>query len=411
MDLIIGAGVTGLAYAATTCNDYRVIEAEDEVGGYCKTIKQDGFVWDYSGHFFHFRDESLKNYIFENLNKEDILEVVKSTKIYHKGSLVDYPFQKNIHQLSKQELIDALYDLFNNDYKAYSTFKEMLYAKFGRTIAELFLIPYNEKLYACDLNRLDVEAMGRFFPYADKEEIIKNFKADDNSSYNGTFVYPKGGAIEYVKSLCTHVDMTKVSLGEKLISLDLKGKVAKTNLRELKYDNLISTIPFPTLLKMANVEFDKDIYSANQVLVFNIGFDKPGKGNDHWVYFADPNLSFYRVGFYNNIFGTDQLSVYVELGFPANAKIDKDDQFNKVLADLAKVGITDGHKVVSYSTVIMNPAYVHVTKAMEDDRAAKMQQLAKHGVYSIGRYGAWYYCSIEDNIKEAQELAIKICNK
>lgn len=27
------------------------------------------------------------------------------------------------------------------------------------------------------------------------------------------------------------------------------------------------------------------------------------------------------------------------------------------------------------------------------------------GVYSIGRYGSWTYCSIEDNIKEAQALA------
>ena len=60
----------------------------------------------------------------------------------------------------------------------------MLYSKFGRSIAEMFLIPYNEKLYACDLNKLDTEAMGRFFPHADKYEIIRNFKKPDNFSYN-----------------------------------------------------------------------------------------------------------------------------------------------------------------------------------------------------------------------------------
>ena len=42
----------------------------------------------------------------------------------------------------------------------------MLYQKFGKSIAENFLIPYNEKLYACDLDELDEESMGRFFPYA-----------------------------------------------------------------------------------------------------------------------------------------------------------------------------------------------------------------------------------------------------
>jgi hypothetical protein len=31
--------------------------------------------------------------------------------------------------------------------------------------------------------------------------------------------------------------------------------------------------------------------------------------------------------------------------------------------------------------------------------------LATRGVYSIGRYGSWTYCSIEDNIVEARDLA------
>ena len=60
MDLIIGAGVTGLSYAAFTDNDYLILEKENDVGGYCRTIKQDGFIWDYSGHFFHFQDKLIK---------------------------------------------------------------------------------------------------------------------------------------------------------------------------------------------------------------------------------------------------------------------------------------------------------------------------------------------------------------
>ena len=31
--------------------------------------------------------------------------------------------------------------------------------------------------------------------------------------------------------------------------------------------------------------------------------------------------------------------------------------------------------------------------------------LATRGVHSIGRYGSWTYCSIEDNIVEARALA------
>lgn len=57
------------------------------------------------------------------MNTKDLLEVVKATYIKYKDGMVDYPFQKNIHQLSKEELIDCLYDLFTVDKQAYTNFK------------------------------------------------------------------------------------------------------------------------------------------------------------------------------------------------------------------------------------------------------------------------------------------------
>ena len=63
MDLIIGAGISGLSYANFIENDFFIVEKESEPGGYCKTIKRNGFVWDYSGHFFHFQ-HPFKNITF-----------------------------------------------------------------------------------------------------------------------------------------------------------------------------------------------------------------------------------------------------------------------------------------------------------------------------------------------------------
>ena len=156
MDLIIGAGISGLSYANFIENDFFIVEKESEPGGYCKTIKRNGFVWDYSGHFFHFQHPELEKYICKNISASSLLSVEKHTQIYYKGKYIDFPFQKNIHQLEKEELIECLYDLFTAGKHSYSTFKEMVYANLGKSIAEKFLIPYNEKLYACDLDVLDV---------------------------------------------------------------------------------------------------------------------------------------------------------------------------------------------------------------------------------------------------------------
>lgn len=100
--------------------------------------------------------------------------------------------------IREKEFIDCLYDLFSvkkltEDVKS---FKDMVYANLGKSIADKFLIPYNQKLYACDLDLLDSGAMGRFFPKASKEEIILNFKNScHNNSYNSFLFIQKEGLL------------------------------------------------------------------------------------------------------------------------------------------------------------------------------------------------------------------------
>jgi protoporphyrinogen oxidase len=343
------------------------------------------------------------------MKMEDILEITKKTQIKYGNIYIDYPFQKNIHQLPKDEFIDCLCDLFSERNPNFSNFKEMLIAKFGKSIAEKFLIPYNEKLLATDLNRLDVNAMGRFFPYAKKEDIIKNFKNPYNDTYNSVFTYSRGGAIDYINSLYKRIKPERLSLNEELFHIDLKNNVARTSKREIKFNRLISSIPFPFLLDLCNICYDKGFYAWNKVLVFNIGFNKKGKDKvNHWIYFPEKKYSFYRIGYYDNILNTNKLSLYVELGFDKEHKIDQKTYFNRILEDLRIAGIIDDHKVVAYSSLIMDPAYVHINHNTVKDKLAKMEILSKSNVYSIGRYGDWTYCSIEDNILQAKELALKI---
>lgn len=408
MDVIIGGGITGLSYAMFSKDtDYLILEKEKELGGYCRTTKRNGFVWDYSGHFFHFQDAIIKDLIMSKMTNE-VVEVSKSTRIKYKDRLIDYPFQKNIHQLSKQELIDCLYDLFVERDASYSTFQEMLYCKFGKSIAEKFLIPYNEKLYACDLDALDKDAMGRFFPYAEKEEIIRNFKSKGNHSYNDRFIYPRGGAIEYVKSIITRLDPSKIRLNTAVRNISMTDHTVTLSSGDtVHYDRLISTVPFPLLLRMVGIEYDQSIYTWNKVLVFNLGFDRKGiNTTDHWLYFPEKKYCFYRVGFYDNILGQDKMSLYVELGFDKNATVIPDNWLPQVLSDLQKAGIlSDKQNLIDYESIIMDPAYVHINTRSVEDVQEKKSFLAGNDIYSIGRYGSWCYCSIEDNIKEAHQIS------
>lgn len=408
MDIIIGGGISGISYANFTRNPYMILERESETGGYCRTIVKEGFVWDYSGHFFHFRHPEIGAFVCRNIDPELLVETQKRTQIYYKGRYIDFPFQANIHQLDKEEFIDCLYDLYVADAsKPSHSFKEFVYNNLGRSISDKFLIPYNEKLYATDLNRLDASAMGRFFPRADKDSIIRNFREKGNFSYNDRFTYPRTGAIEYIHSLSRNLDPQSIRLNSDVVAVNPDTRtVVLADGQEIHYDNLISTMPFPRLLEICGLEYDPGIYTGNKVLVFNLGFDQPGDNPNSWVYFPESEYVFYRVGFYNNIIPSNRMSLYVEIGFPSETEVvDIDSLRERVLADLKRAGIVTSHRLVAWSHVMMNPAYVHINNRHLEDIAIKKQILAKSHIYSIGRYGSWTYCSIEDNILEAQALA------
>jgi len=76
-----------------------------------------------------------------------------------------------------------------------------------------------------------------------------------------------------------------------------------------------------------------------------------------------------------------------------------------VLRDLETCGVRTDQMLVASHDVLLDPAYVHITARSGVEAAAHKRRLAAANVHSIGRYGSWTYCSIEDNIVEARALA------
>ncbi len=413
--LIIGAGISGLTYANYTTKSYLIVEKENEVGGYCRTIKRNNFVWDYAGHFFHFKTNEFKNKFEQEMKDEDIVYNEKCTKILYKNSFIDYPFQSNIHQLNKSEFIDCLYDLFTKTEKVrYDNFLDMLYGKFGKSIVNKFLKPYNEKLYATDLSKLDVDAMGRFFPYADKESIIKNMKNNNNSSYNSSFLYPKNGASSFINKLYDKLNKNNIILNTTLKEVDINNKIVTlSNGNKIKYNNLINTIPLNKFLDIiGGYEYLIDSMSYNKVLVFNLGFNdkSPLCTKEHWLYIPSKEVNFYRCGFYNNILGDENLSMYIEIGFSKDDSITKEiinEQLKLTLYNLEKIGIISKNmKLVDYIPIVMDPAYIHINSEVEKNIQNLKVDLSKHNIYTIGRYGSWTYNSMEDCMIDAKKLEL-----
>ena len=185
-----------------------------------------------------------------------------------------------------------------------------------------------------------------------------------------------------------------------------------SNGEEIEYEYLINTMPLNRFLSiLGNHDKLVDEMSYNKVLVFNLGFDKasPLCKKEHWLYIPSKEANYYRVGFYNNILSQEKLSMYIEIGFSKKSVIDEKtikEQLKLTLQNLEKDGIIDkSMKLVDYCTIVMDPAYVHVnTKTVKKLNKLK-EDLAKEKIYTIGRYGAWIYNSMEDSMVAAKELA------
>ena len=95
--LIAGGGLAGLSCArklAEASRPYLLVEREKETGGLCRTIRAKGFTFDYTGHFLHFKDPAIKQWVL-GLTGDLLRERGRHAAIYSQSSYSEYPYQEN----------------------------------------------------------------------------------------------------------------------------------------------------------------------------------------------------------------------------------------------------------------------------------------------------------------------------
>lgn len=407
--LIIGAGISGLSFAFNKKDDdYIVLEKDTVYGGLARSFYKEGFVWDVAGHFFHFHSDETKSRYEALMKGKTIRTVEKCAKAYYAGQFMDAPFQYNIHQLPVPEFIECLTDLYYADKpEGNLPFDEFVRRTYGNGIAEKFLIPYNEKLYACRMNDLERDSMGAFLPKLDFPMLMKFYQGSRGKTYNDTFSYPVNGCVEIINSFVSCLDKERIHLDENALRIDPESKRAYTSRDEYEYEYLINTSPLNVFAKMVG-DSGASCLNYNQVLVLNLGFDKPSLDKKvSWAYFPGSEF-FYRIGFYNNIAGTERLSLYVEIGYKAGEAIDIDNALKKTLSDLKRIGVIDNHTLIAYEPYIINPGYAHITAIGKEYTSKFIRTMSDKNIYMIGRYARWEYSAMDDSMEQANQLATEI---
>lgn len=430
--VVIGAGLSGLAAARALADLGRspeVFEICAEPGGLTRTTVVGQFSFDYTGHLLHLaRHDTPADLPYAGQDNADWQRIDRRSYCYVGKTMVPAPIQYNMGMLPegmRSACIRSYDDRDREDAGSSNDLRQFIVRSFGRYLAEVFLIPQNEKTLAIPVERLSESALRRFFPPPDDARVRRGMAPDGGTpvdgGYNSCFWYPRvGGISRLVRGLARGIERMHLSTG--VVSLNLPERRLKTpEGTEVGWDVLLSSMPLVALCGMSG---DRDLAALGSTLTnsttlaINLGIRgalSDAVRDAHWVYVPDENIPFYRFGVYSNLGGRvappGHASVYVEVGLGPG---DERDPASLVALEaracdaLFQLGWVRPESVVCRVTQFLDCAYVHLTPERDAIVAEILQRLAQAGVYPIGRYGCWDYTSMEDSILSGIDTARRV---
>ena len=226
--------------------------------------------------------------------------------VWLKNRWVAYPFQNNISALDKDDQIKCLTGVVEAKVaNATATgkpanFDEWILRVMGPGIADLFMRPYNFKVWAVPTTEMQCEWLGERVATVDVDRAITNVihnKEDAGWGPNAVFRFPtRGGTGAIWKGVAALLPEERQRYGAEATSIDAEGKVVTfADGRRIAYESLISTLPLDgTLRWLGKPELaDGLTHSSSHIVGIGIRGECP-HGLKCWLYFPEDDCPFYR---------------------------------------------------------------------------------------------------------------------
>jgi len=418
--IILGSGPTGLGAAYRLkelgITDFVVIERQAQAGGLSSSFVDDkGFTWDLGGHvqFSHYK--YFDDLMLKALGDDGWLNHQRESWVWIRDRFVPYPFQNNIKDLPKEEMWRCLQGIIqeykNTSFQKPVNFKEWIYATFGKGIAEIFMVPYNYKVWAFPPEMLSYSWIGERVAVTDLERVTKNilFEVEDVSwGPNSTFQFPKhGGTGAIWLSVANMIGESYFAFGKNVVAIDEQTKtVSCEDGTSFTYDYLISTIPLDILTdKLTHIDATHKVaaHTLKHSSTHVIGIGLKGKPKDSlktkcWMYFPEGNCPFYRVTVFSNYspYNVPDISQHWSLMAEVSQSPYKEVDHATIIEDTIQ-GMLNTKLIESRDDIISIAHkfldYGYPTPSVDRDQAINkvIPVLDKQDIYSRGRFGAWKY--------------------
>jgi len=419
--LILGSGPTGLgaAYRLKELGetDVLILERSDYYGGLAASfVDEQGFTWDIGGHvqFSHYR--YFDDLMIAALGTEGWLHHERESWVWIEDRFVPYPFQNNIRYLPKDKMWQCLSGIIEANKRAATAgkpgnFGEWIDATFGEGLAEVFMRPYNFKVWAYPPHKMAYQWIGERVAVTDLKRVTENilYEKDDLSwGPNNTFQFPKrGGTGAIWNSVARLLGHEYIRLNSEVARVNAASKTVTLQSGEsFQYENLLSTIPLDIFAGMVEElpQATKDtaarlMHSSSNIIGVGLKGQPPEQLKSKcWMYFPEDDCPFYRVTVFSNYSpenvpdASQYWSLMTETSESPDKPVVRENLINETIDGLLNTKLIESREEVA-STWIYSADYGYPTPHIERDAILKAvhPDLERLGLQSRGRFGGWKY--------------------
>lgn len=411
MIAIIGGGPCGLGAAwrfqQLGFQDFQIFEAQDFVGGLATSfVDPQGFTWDIGGHvqFSHYEDfdDAMDRALPDGWYYHE-----RQAWVWICDRFVPYPFQNNLWRLPKdlqQKCIEGLEELSPLSQPP-KHFGQWIDHSFGSGLAEVFMRPYNFKVWAYPPESMDYKWIGERVATVDLnrlKENIANQKDDVSWGPNNKFRYPKkGGTGAIWKSIGEKIGSSHIRTGSQVERIDPENKTLHlADGESVSYDRCLSTIPIPQLSKISGIDCDRNyLYSNSHIIGIGLKGKLPERLNKKcWIYFPEENSPFYRVTVFSNYSPAnvpdsgEYWSLMCEVSESPKKPVQEESLVEDCIQGLVNTQmIQASDEIVSKWKFAAKPGYPTPFLGRDSFIDGFLDRCKKHEIYTRGRFGLWRY--------------------
>ncbi|MFH1723560.1 MAG: FAD-dependent oxidoreductase [Elusimicrobiota bacterium] len=413
---VLGGGLAGLQVGRLLQErgvDCLILEERDVVGGLCRTIRSGRYCWDIGPHAFYSRDPRAMEYY--RALPVAYAEHRRNVKVCHRGPggrifEVGYPFENGLADLPLRHRLECLAGYcraFLSDTREYRHLRHWIEAGLGEGIARHFMIPYNEKIWDCPLERISMDLVNRKIDPEPPLRLLRHcfVRGSVGRGYQARFLYPKKGAGALTDAVAETVK-DRIRTGWRVSRLEPVGRrwrIVPAQGAPVEADSVVSTIPLPELLKALGdprLLGYQESFRGNDTYVVAVGLKEACRfgrfGDCHWVFFAGPEV-FYRVTLMNSLSDERPPTLVAEItrkGPSSAAGIDG--IVGRVLRDLIASGMLPGEHAVDLAQGHLERyTYPIPTLGLARAREAVERRLSGRGIFLAGRSGRWSYINTD----------------